>query len=89
MPAVAVQLPAPPSPATGQRTPRRKAGQPRCEDCFFRQNLLCALAEGPCPTFRQASPEGLVPPAQLTLLERQRPASVAPLGLRDLPRTQG
>ena len=29
------------------------ARKPRCEDCFFHQNMLCALEEKtPCPTFR-------------------------------------
>lgn len=23
-----------------------------CDDCYFRRELLCALADGPCPTFR-------------------------------------
>src|SRR5919109_5224718 len=31
----------------------RSARKPRCEDCFFHQNMLCALPEKkPCPTFR-------------------------------------
>ena len=43
-----------------------------CEDCFFRQNLLCALSEtGPCATFRPAHPEGLRPPQQLRFVFRQ------------------
>jgi hypothetical protein len=45
---------------------------PRCEDCYFRRNLLCALdLEAPCPTFRPHSPEGLRPPAQLRFAFRQ------------------
>jgi hypothetical protein len=37
-----------------------------CEECFFRQNLLCALSESEaCATFRPAHPEGLRPPRQL------------------------
>ena len=23
-----------------------------CDDCYFRRELLCALGDGPCPTFR-------------------------------------
>jgi hypothetical protein len=43
-----------------------------CEDCFFRQNLLCALdCESACPTFRPNHPEGLRPPQQLRFVFRQ------------------
>jgi hypothetical protein len=43
-----------------------------CEDCFFRCNLLCALAEDtPCATFRPNHPEGLRPPQQLRFTFRQ------------------
>ena len=43
-----------------------------CEDCFFRTNLLCALAEAePCATFRPAHPEGLRPPRQMRFQFRQ------------------
>jgi hypothetical protein len=42
-----------------------------CDDCFFRQNLLCALdlAE-PCATFRPAEAQ-LRPPQQLRFVFRQ------------------
>ncbi|HNC14620.1 MAG TPA: hypothetical protein PLV77_01840 [Solirubrobacterales bacterium] len=44
---------------------------PSCEDCYFRQKMLCALdLEGPCGTFRESRPEGLVPPRQPMLLLR-------------------
>ena len=37
-----------------------------CDSCFFRCNMLCALADdGPCATFRPNHPEGLRPPQQL------------------------
>jgi hypothetical protein len=50
----------------------RPARKPRCEDCFFHQNLLCALPEKkPCPTFRPACPDGLKPPQQLSFVFRQ------------------
>ena len=50
---------------------RRKGAKPRCEDCFFRQNMLCALRlESACPTFRPAHPEGLRPPQQLSFAFR-------------------
>lgn len=43
-----------------------------CEDCFFKQNGLCALQDaGPCPTFRPNHPEGLRPPRQLRFVFRQ------------------
>jgi hypothetical protein len=46
--------------------------RPRCEDCFFGANGLCALREKkPCPTFRPAHPEGLRPPQQLSFTFRQ------------------
>jgi hypothetical protein len=43
-----------------------------CDDCFFRQQMLCAVTEsGPCPTFRPAHPDGLRPPSQLRFVFRQ------------------
>jgi len=49
----------------------RKPKPPTCEDCYFHQNLLCALDLGrPCTTFRPNRPEGLVPPRQPVLLMR-------------------
>jgi hypothetical protein len=49
----------------------RKPKAPTCEDCYFHQNLLCALELGePCATFRPNRPEGLVPPRQPVLLMR-------------------
>ena len=42
-----------------------------CEECYFRQHLLCALADNePCATFRPGSAE-LKPPQQLRLVFRQ------------------
>jgi hypothetical protein len=50
---------------------RARAKAPRCEDCYFRKNLLCALElDSPCATFRPDRPEGLVPPRQPVLLMR-------------------
>jgi hypothetical protein len=50
----------------------RTARKPRCEDCFFHQNMLCALEDKkPCPTFRPAHPGGLRPPPQLSFVFRQ------------------
>jgi hypothetical protein len=50
----------------------RNARKPRCEDCFFHQNMLCALEDKkPCPTFRPAHPDGLRPPRQLSFVFRQ------------------
>ena len=46
--------------------------KPRCEDCFFHQNMLCALQlDSPCATFRPDTPEGLRPPTQLRFTFRQ------------------
>ena len=46
--------------------------KPRCEDCFFRCNMLCALQlDEPCATFRPNAPEGLRPPPQLRFAFRQ------------------
>jgi hypothetical protein len=43
-----------------------------CESCFFRQNLLCALAANqPCATYRPNHPDGLRPPRQLRFVFRQ------------------
>ncbi len=37
----------------------------KCEDCFFKQHMLCALAlDGPCTTFRPAE-RNLAPERQL------------------------
>ena len=54
--------------AAGQA--RASAAKPSCEKCFFRSRNLCALSEGPCPTFRPDGPAGLVPPLQPSLLPR-------------------
>ncbi len=51
---------------------RTAAVKPRCEDCYFRRNTLCALAlEEPCPTFRPDHPDGLRPPQQMHFVFRQ------------------
>jgi hypothetical protein len=53
-------------------TRKRRGSRPRCEDCFFHQNLLCALGlKDGCPTFRPAHPDGLRPPQQLSFVFRQ------------------
>jgi hypothetical protein len=42
-----------------------------CDDCYFRQEALCALRlERPCPTFRAAVRGDLVPPKQARLVAR-------------------
>ncbi|MGI8624343.1 MAG: hypothetical protein ACR2NB_12885 [Solirubrobacteraceae bacterium] len=49
-----------------------KSGKVSCEDCFFKQNGLCALGDvKPCPTFRPDHPDGLRPPRQLRFVFRQ------------------
>jgi hypothetical protein len=65
---------APSVPANAARKPGRK---PRCEDCFFHRNMLCALPDKkPCPTFRPAHPDGLKPPQQLSFVFRQERPTV-------------
>jgi hypothetical protein len=42
----------------------------RCEDCYFRQNMLCALdLDKPCTTYRPAE-RGLEPERQLAFVFR-------------------
>src|ERR1044072_4286552 len=49
----------------------RKPKPPTCDQCYFKQNMLCALElDEPCTTFRPNRPEGLVPPRQPVLLMR-------------------
>jgi hypothetical protein len=56
----------------GMANGRTHAAKESCENCFFGQNLLCAVAEsGPCGTFRPAHPDGLRPPSQLRFVFRQ------------------
>ncbi len=44
--------------------------QPSCENCFFRQNMLCALdVNEPCTTYRPAE-RGLKPERQLAFVFR-------------------
>jgi hypothetical protein len=55
-----------------------KSKQPSCEDCYFRCNMLCALAlDEPCATFRPDHPEGLRPPRQLRFHFRQQGRTTA------------
>jgi hypothetical protein len=70
VPAVASVIPA--LAAASRAAKPRPARKPRCEDCFFHQNMLCALpVKKPCPTFRPAHPDGLKPPQQLSFVFRQ------------------
>jgi hypothetical protein len=51
---------------------RGKGRKPSCADCYFRCNLLCALAlDEACPTFRPDNPDGLRPAQQLRFHFRQ------------------
>jgi hypothetical protein len=51
---------------------RAKSTKPSCEECYFRCNMLCALAlDAPCATFRPDHPEGLRPPSQMRFHFRQ------------------
>jgi hypothetical protein len=57
---------------------RAKTKKPSCEECYFRCNLLCALAQDePCATFRPDHPEGLRPPRQLRFHFRQQNRTTA------------
>jgi hypothetical protein len=48
-----------------------------CDDCYFKQNLLCALDEGrPCSTFRPAE-RGLAPERQLAFVFRTERTTAA------------
>ena len=47
--------------------------EPTCEDCYFRQQSLCALlVPVPCPTFRPVVRGHLVPPRQPKLVPLAR-----------------
>ena len=47
-----------------------KAKRVTCEDCYFKQNMLCALElDQACPTFRPAE-RGLKPERQLSFVFR-------------------
>jgi hypothetical protein len=51
-------------------SPMPKTKPARCEDCYFQQNMLCALNLGkPCTTFRPAE-RGLEPERQLAFVFR-------------------
>ena len=55
----------------GEGVPKAKTQKAaRCQDCFFHQQMLCALKGGkPCPTFRPAE-RGLAPERQLSFVFR-------------------
>jgi len=56
---------------------KSRAKQPTCEDCFFHQNMLCALElEKPCTTFRPAE-RGLAPERQLAFVFRTERTTAA------------
>jgi hypothetical protein len=66
------ELVEPRSAGTRMTKGRSKGRKPSCEDCFFRCNLLCALAlDEPCATYRPDHPDGLRPPSQLRFHFRQ------------------
>ena len=49
----------------------------RCEDCYFQQNMLCALnLDKPCTTFRPAE-RGLAPERQLAFVFRTERTTAA------------
>lgn len=58
-------------PFTRQRERTMKKTEATCEDCYFRQEALCALVlERPCPTFRASIRGSLAPPKQPRLVAR-------------------
>jgi hypothetical protein len=64
----------------------------KCDDCYFRRNMLCALnLDAPCPTYRSAE-RGLAPERQLSFVfrtDRTRAAyAFPPAGERSLPALQ-
>jgi hypothetical protein len=62
----------------GMSKARAKGKKPSCEECYFRCNMLCALAlDEPCATFRPDHPEGLRPPRQLRFHFRQQGRTTA------------
>ena len=57
---------------------RRTHPKPRCEDCYFRAHMLCALnLDEPCATYRPDAPDGLRPPRQMRFAFRQDTARAA------------
>jgi hypothetical protein len=51
---------------------RTGAAKASCENCFFREQQLCAIAtDEACPTFRPSHPDGLRPPGQMRFVFRQ------------------
>ena len=57
--------------------PVPKTKPARCEDCYFHQNMLCALNLGkPCTTFRPAE-RGLAPERQLAFVFRTERTTTA------------
>jgi hypothetical protein len=56
----------------------KKPTEPTCDDCYFRQEALCALVlERPCPTFRPSFRGCLVAPKQPRLVPRSLAGSRA------------
>jgi hypothetical protein len=59
------------------RMAKQKKERISCEDCFFHQNMLCALDLGePCATFRPAD-RGLAPERQLAFVFRTERTTAA------------
>jgi hypothetical protein len=62
-------------PGGKSRVPQRQLGKRparkvTCDDCFFKRNLLCALAlDEPCATFRPHEAQ-LAPPPQMRIVFR-------------------
>jgi hypothetical protein len=50
---------------------RAGSSKATCESCFFHVNMLCAIADGPCATYRPDHPDGLRPPSQMRFVFRQ------------------
>ena len=49
----------------------KRGRQVTCDDCYFRQESLCALpGNAACPTYRASATGGLFPPKQPPLVAR-------------------
>lgn len=49
-----------------------------CDECYFRRHALCALQDGPCPTFRPCADETApAPPEPRLIMAPAEPSAVA------------
>jgi hypothetical protein len=67
--------------ARAPATDREHALVPACSACFFRHAGLCAMTDGPCPTFRPLH-RGLLPAVPAEARERLAAIATNPAGAR-------